>query len=153
MLACNWVDRMIKNSTRHNRLVDGSPVPDVEGCNEVCLSLKPTGNASELGSFRPVPLVYGMACWAFHDSVACIHNDNGDACLSCLVFDERPELVERPRVVDVPVAFPNGCPHPYAFYVFEGNDRRGVLSCLQDLSGYDVVGIPGEPALLLGEFL
>ncbi len=87
---------MIKNSTRHNRLVDGSPVPDVEGCNEVCLSLKPTGNASELGSFRPVTFVYGMAYGTFHAGVAWIHNDNRDACLSCLVFDERPELVERP---------------------------------------------------------
>ena len=113
---------MIKNSTRNNRLFDGSPVPDVEGCNEVCLSLKPTGNASEPGSFRPVTFVYGMAYGTFHARVACIHNDNGDAWLSCLVFDERPELVERPRVVDVPVAFPNGCPHPYAFLVFEGSD-------------------------------
>ena len=106
---------MIKNSTRHSRLVDGSPVPDVEGCNEISLSLKPTGNASELGSFRPVTFVDGMAYGAFNAGVAWIHNDDGDACLRCLVFYERPELVERPRVVDVPVAFPNGCPHPYAF--------------------------------------
>ena len=106
---------MIKNSTRHSRLVDGSPVPDVEGCNEISLSLKPTGNASELGSFRPVPFVYGMAFWAFHAGAAWIHNYDMDAYLCCLVFDERPELVERPRVVDVPVALPNGFPHPYAF--------------------------------------
>ena len=32
---------MIKNSTRHNRLVDGSPVPDVEGCNEVASPSSP----------------------------------------------------------------------------------------------------------------
>ena len=32
---------MIKNSTRHNRLVDGSPVPDVEGCNEVAFPSSP----------------------------------------------------------------------------------------------------------------
>ena len=38
---------MIKNSTRCNRLVDGSPVPDGEGSNVISFTLKPTGNASE----------------------------------------------------------------------------------------------------------
>ena len=32
---------MIKNSTSHNRQVDGSPVPDVEGCNEVASPSSP----------------------------------------------------------------------------------------------------------------
>ena len=48
---------MTKNSTRYNRLVDSSPVPDVDGSDEICLSLKPTGNASKSGSFRPVSFV------------------------------------------------------------------------------------------------
>ena len=38
---------MIKNSTRCNGLVDGSPVPDVEGSNVISFTLKPKGNASE----------------------------------------------------------------------------------------------------------
>ena len=97
------MDRLIKNSTRHNRLADSSPVPDVEGCDKICLSLNTTGNASEMGSFRPVLLAYGMAMGAFPAGVAWIYNDDRNAPFPCLVFYERPDLVERPRIVDTPV--------------------------------------------------
>ena len=56
---------MIKNSTRHNRLADGSPVPDVEVSDEIRLALKATGNAPEKGSLRPVFPVNGMVFRAF----------------------------------------------------------------------------------------
>ena len=87
---------MIENNLRHNRLADGSPVPDVEGSDEVCFSLETTGNASKPGSFRPVFPAYGMAIGTFPAAVARIHRDDGNAHFFCLVFDERPELVERP---------------------------------------------------------
>ena len=83
-------DRMIKNSARCNRLVDGSPVPDVEGSDEICLSLKTTGNTSEMRSFRPVPFVDDMAYLAFPAGVVWINGNDGDACFPCLVFYERP---------------------------------------------------------------
>ena len=81
---------MIKNSTRHNRLVDGSPVPDVEGSDEICLSLKTTGNTFKTRSFRPVIPAYGMAMGAFPAGVVWINGNDGDACFPCLVFYERP---------------------------------------------------------------
>ena len=98
---------MIKNSTRYNRLVDSNTDPDVDGSYEIRFSLKATGNASKSGSFRPVLSSYGMAIGAFPAGVAWIDHDDGNACFPCLVFYERPELVERPRIVDVHVSFPN----------------------------------------------
>ena len=144
---------MIKNSTRYNRLADSSPVPDVEGCNEISFSLKTTGNASKPGSFWPVFPAYGMAIGTFPAAVAWIHRDDGNAHFFCLVFDELSKLVESPRIVDVPVAFPNGCPRPYAAEVFNGNRRRGAFGFLNDLLRYHMVGVPGEPALLPGELV
>ena len=79
---------MIKNTTRHNRLADCSPVPDVEGSDEIGFSLNTTGNASEMGSFRPVLLAYGMAIGAFPACVTGINSDNGNARFPCLVFNE-----------------------------------------------------------------
>ena len=87
---------MIKNSTRHNRLADGSHVPDVEGSNVISFTLKSTGNASKNGSFRPVLLAYGMAYRAFPAGVMGIDYDEGNARFPCLVFNERPDLMERP---------------------------------------------------------
>ena len=52
---------MVKNITRCNRLADSSPVPDVDGSDEIRFSLKATGNVSKPGSFRPVLSSYGMA--------------------------------------------------------------------------------------------
>ena len=104
-----------------------------------------------MGSFRPVLLAYGVAIGAFPAGVAWIHNDDGDAHPFCLVFDERPELIKRPRVVDVPVALPNGCPHPDFTEVFNGNCGRGAFCCLNDLLRYYMVGVPGKPALRKGE--
>ena len=144
---------MIKNSTRYNRLVDSSPVPDVDGSDEIRFSLKATGNASKPGSFRPVLSSYGMAIGAFPAGVVWIDHDDGNACFPCLVFYERPELVERPRIVDVPVAFPNSCPHPDSTEVFNGNCGGGAFSFMYDLTGYYMVGIPDESALLPGELL
>ena len=111
---------MTKNSTRHNGLADSSPVPDVEGSDKVRLSLKTTGNAPEEGSLRPVFPVGGMAFRAFPARVMWIDCDYEDAHFLSLVFNERPELVERLRVVDVPAAYPNSCPHPYAFEILDG---------------------------------
>ena len=124
---------MIKNSTRYNRLADGSPVPDVEGSDEICLSLKTTGNTSEMRSFRPVPFVDDMAYLAFPAGVAGINSNDGNACFPGFVFNESPELVKRPRTVDIPVAFPSGCPHPNATEVLHGNCRGGAFCCLYDL--------------------
>ena len=87
---------MIKNSTRCNRLADGSPVPDVEGSDEIRLTLKTTGNASEKRLFRSVFPVDGMAVWAFPAGVMGIDCDEWNARFPSLVFDERPDLVERP---------------------------------------------------------
>ena len=111
---------MTKNSTRHNGLADSSPVPDVVESNEISFSPKSTGYASEERSLRPVFPVGGMAFRAFPVRVMWIDCDYEDAHFLSLVFNERPELVERPRVVDVPAAFPNGCPHPYAFEILDG---------------------------------
>ena len=109
-LVCYWVDRMIKNRTRRNRLIDRSPDPDVDGSDEIRFFLKTTGNASKPGSFRPVLSSYGMAIGAFPAGVIWIDHDDGNPCFPCLVFYERPELVKWPRVVDVHISFPNGCP-------------------------------------------
>ena len=128
---------MIKNSTRYNRLADGSPVPDVEGCDEICLSLKTTGNASEMGSFWPVPLIRGMANGALPAGVMRINRNDWNTRFPCLVFYERPELVERPRIMDVPVALPNGCPHPYAAEVFNGN--REIISAICDIKNDGII--------------
>ena len=79
---------MIKNSTRYNRLVDSSPVPDVDGSDVIRFSLKSTGNASKSGSFRSVLPSYGIAIGAFPAGVVCIDHDDGNACFPCLVFYE-----------------------------------------------------------------
>ena len=70
---------MIKNSTRHNRLADSSPVPDVEGSDDIGFSLNTTGNASETGSFRPVLLICCVTIGAFPAGVVGIYNDDGNA--------------------------------------------------------------------------
>ena len=87
---------MIKNSTRHNRLADGSPVPDVEGSNVISFTLKSTGNASKLRSFGSVFPVNGMAFRTFPAGVMGIDCDDWNARFPCLVFNERPDLMERP---------------------------------------------------------
>ena len=75
---------MIKNSTRYNRLVDSSPVPDVDGSDEIRFSLKATGNASKPGSFRPVLSSYGMAIGAFPAGVMWIDHDGWNSCSPAL---------------------------------------------------------------------
>ena len=87
---------MIKNSTRYNRLADSSPVPDVEGSDKVRLSLKTTGNAPEERSFRSVFPVDRMAFRAFPTRVTRVNHNDRNARFLSLVFNERPELVERP---------------------------------------------------------
>ena len=72
---------MVKNITRYNRLVDSSPVPDVDGSDEIRFSLKATGNASKLGSFRTVLPIYDMAIGAFPAGVVWIDHDHGNAHL------------------------------------------------------------------------
>ena len=71
----------------------------------------------------------------------------------CPVFYERPELVKRPRVVNVHVSFPNGCHHPYAFEILHGSGGRVAFGFMHDLAGYYMAGIPDESALLPGELL
>lgn len=144
---------MTKNSTRHNRLVDISPVPDVEGSDKICLTLKTTGYTSEERSFRSVPSIDRMAFRAFPARVTWIDNNHWNARFLSFVFYELTELVERPRVVDISIAPPNGCPHPYAFEVLDGYSERGAFGFLNDLLRYDMVGISRKPALLSGELL
>ena len=79
---------MTKNSTRYNRLADCSPVPDVEGCDEIRFSLNTAGNASEMGSFWPVAFADRMAIRAFPAGVMRINSDDGNARFPCLVFNE-----------------------------------------------------------------
>ena len=71
----------------------------------------------------------------------------------CPVFYEWLELVERPRAVDVHVASPNGCPHPYALELLHGSGGRVAFGFMHDLTGYYMAGIPCESALLPGELL
>jgi len=87
------MDRMIENSLRHNGLIDSSPVPDVEGCNKISFSFKTTGNAFEMGSFRSVLPVRVITFLAFPACVMWFDHDNGNARLSRLVLNERPELL------------------------------------------------------------
>ena len=141
-LACNWVDRMIKNSTRYNRLVDSGPVPDVDRSDEIRFSLKATGNAPETGTFWSVYFVDDMANGTFPAGTMWIDHDDWNPCFPCLVFYERPELVKRTRIVDVHVSFPNGCPHPYAFEILDSNCGGGAFGFMHDLTGYYMVGIP-----------
>ncbi len=144
---------MIKNSTRYNRMVDSTHVPDIEGCDEIRFSIKTAENTFEPGLFRPVLPAYGMAFGAFPVGVMRINGYDGNANFPCLVFYKLPEMVESPRIMDVPVAFPNGHPHPNSIEVFNGNRRGGAFGFLNNLLGYHKVGIHGEPALLPGEFL
>ena len=94
-----------------------------------------------------------MAIWAFPAGVVWIDHDGWNSCFPCLVFYERPELVKRPRVVDVHFSFPNGCPHPYAFEILHGSGGRVAFGFMHDLTGYYMAGIPCESALLPGELL
>jgi hypothetical protein len=96
---------MIENSLRHNGLADSSPVTDVEGCYEISFPLKTTGNAFEMGSFRSASLIYEMAPGAFPACVIWFDHDNGNARLSRLVLNERPELMKGPGIMDIPVTF------------------------------------------------
>ena len=144
---------MIENNTRYNRLVDSSPVPDIEGCNEIRFTLKTTGNTSKKRSFCPVPSVNEMTLGAFSASIFWVYNGHWNAGFPSLVLNEGTELMECPGVVDVPIAFPNGCPHPYAFEALDGYGGQGAFGVLYNLFRYDMVRIPGEPALFSGEFL
>ena len=144
---------MIKNSTRHNGLIDCGPVPDVEGGDEICLSLQTTGNTFEMGPFRSVSLINGMAFRAFPASIMGIDCNKGNARFLRLVFYERPELMESPRVVDISIALPNGCPHPYVFEVFDGYSGRGAFGFLNDPFRYYMVCISDKPALFSRELL
>ena len=56
-----------------------------------------------------------LAIGVFPADVMGIDCDYGDAHFLSLVFNERLDLVESLRIMDVPFAFPNGCPHPYSF--------------------------------------
>ena len=87
---------MIKNSARCNRLVDSSPVPDVEGGDIIGFSFETAGNAFEERSFRSVPPIDRMAFGAFPARVMRIYHNNGNAHFLSFVFNERPELIERP---------------------------------------------------------
>ncbi len=108
---------MIKNNLRYNRLADGNPVPYVEGSDGACFTLRTTGDASENGSFRSIAFVYSMAIGLLPVGVMWINYNDGNARFLYLVLYKQPDLEERPRIVDVPVAIPNSCPHPYAFKV------------------------------------
>ena len=87
---------MIKNSTRRNRLADGSPVPDVESDDKIRFTLETTGYAPEKGSLRLVLSVNGGALRAFRARVFWIAHNNGNTCLLSLAFYEGPELAEGP---------------------------------------------------------
>ena len=86
--------------------------------------------------FWSVPLIRGMANGAFPAGVVWVNHSDWNTRFPCLVFHERPELVERPRIMDVPVALHNGCPHPYAAEVFNGNRGRGPFGFPNDLLRY-----------------
>ena len=135
---------MIRNIARHNRLADSSPVPDVEGSDEIGFSINTTGNASKMGSFRPVLLICCVTIGAFPAGGVRADHDDGNAHFPCPVLHEQPDLVERPRIMDVPVAFPNGCPHPNSTEVFNGNCGGGAFGFMHDLTGYYMVGIPDD---------
>ena len=138
---------MTKNSTRHNGLVDGSPVLDVKRGDKISFSLETTGNASKLGSFRPVLLAYGVANGAFPAGIPWFNNDNWNPSFLRLILYEGPELTESPRIMDILIAFPNSCPHPYATEVLNGNCGRGAFGFLNDFLRYYMVDIPDKAAL------
>ena len=96
---------MTENSLRHDGLADSSPVPDVERCYEISFSLKTTENTFESGSFRSVLPVRVMTFRAFPACVMWFDHDNGNARLSRLVLNERPELMKGPGIMDIPVTF------------------------------------------------
>ena len=144
---------MIKNSTRHNRLVDSSPVPYVEGGNEIRFSLKSTGNAFEMGSFNPVPFVDCVACRALPAGIVWFDHNDGNARFLSFVFNEHPKLAERPGVVNIPVAFPDSCPHPDAIEILNGDGGRDVSGFPGDLLRYGMVVDSGESAFFAGKLL
>ena len=80
-----------------------------------------------MGSLRPVFPVCAMASRAFPAGVVRINHNYWNARLPRLVFNIRPDLVERPGVMDIPLGPSNRCPHPYATQILDGNCGRGAF--------------------------
>src|SRR5699024_1012660 len=69
----------------------------------------------------------------------------GNTLPRCLVGDERRELRERPRVQLCSLGLAGPCPGADAGQVFQTNPSLGALGLSDDLFGYAVVHVFGEP--------
>ena len=102
---------------------------------------------------RTVLLINMVAGWAPARRIRRIDGYDLDTGHLCLVFDKRPQLMERPTVQPVSLRLPSRYPFADVLQIFKGDTACGVLRLFYQSFADAMIYITGKMSLLPASFL